>query len=36
MVLLALPLVIVVAVAAALWPAIKAARLRVVEAIGYE
>ncbi|MEP6848090.1 MAG: FtsX-like permease family protein [Acidobacteriota bacterium] len=32
----ALPLVIVVAVGAALWPAIKAARLKVVDAIGYE
>ena len=32
----ALPLVVVVAVGSALWPAIKAARLKVVDAIGYE
>jgi ABC-type antimicrobial peptide transport system permease subunit len=36
MILLAIPLVVIVAVGAALLPAIKAARLRVVEAIGYE
>lgn len=36
MVLTAIPFVIAVAVASALMPAIKAARLRVVEAIGYE
>jgi len=33
---IAIPLVIVVAVVSAAWPAIKAARLRIVDAIGYE
>ncbi|MGH9820309.1 MAG: ABC transporter permease, partial [Pyrinomonadaceae bacterium] len=33
---IALPLVVLVAVVSSAWPAIKAARLRVVDAIGYE
>lgn len=36
LVFIAIPLVVTVAVVSAFWPAIKAARLRVAEAIGYE
>jgi putative ABC transport system permease protein len=36
LVLLAIPLVVAVAIVSSFWPAIKAARMRVVEAIGYE